>query len=133
MDLITDIVLDYSIPPSDNTTPLAPANLDLLGHHFFTNPTLPTFNLNTTPDKQDGILFTTKKNATKAPEGSIIGQFNAGYGACPWLYLTTITGTTDGYTEAYRVKTAGGNAPASCAGQPASFQVQYSAQYFFFT
>lgn len=132
LNLITDIVLNYSLPSADVQTPLAPANLELLGHHYFETATEPAFNLNTTPEKQYGIALTAKKNSTAAPSGSVLGQFNVGYGAVPWLYLSTVTGTTDNYTAVYRVNTAGGSAPATCAGQPASFQVQYSGQYFIY-
>ncbi|EED21344.1 conserved fungal protein [Talaromyces stipitatus ATCC 10500] len=132
LDLATDIVLNFSLPAPGVQTPLAPANVEILGHHYFETTTTPTFNLNTTPDKQFGVALTSKKNSTTAPQGSIIGQFNVGYGAVPWLYLTSITGTTDGITSVYRVKTAGGAAPATCSGQPAAFQIQYSAQYFFY-
>lgn len=132
LNLITDIVLNYSLPAPGVTTALAPANIDLLGHHYFETATEPAFNLNTTPDKQHGIALTAKKNATAAPSGSVLGQFNAGYGAVPWLYLTTVTGTTDNFTAVYRVNTAGGAAPPTCAGLPAAFQVQYSGQYYIY-
>ncbi|GAM42715.1 hypothetical protein TCE0_044r16954 [Talaromyces pinophilus] len=132
LDLITDIVLNYSLPSANVQTSMPPANLDLLGHHYFETATEPAFNLNTTPDKQLGIALTAKRNSTAAPSGSVPGQFNVGYGAVPWLYLTSVTGTTDGYTAVYRVKTAGGAAPSTCAGQPAAFQVQYSGQYFIY-
>lgn len=111
---------------------MAPANLDLLGHHYFETATEPAFNLNTTPEKQYGIALTAKKNSTAAPSTSVKGQFNSGYGAVPWLYLTTVSGTTNDYTNVYRVNTAGGAAPSTCAGQPAAFQIQYSGQYFLY-
>ncbi|EEA25463.1 hypothetical protein TMatcc_006312 [Talaromyces marneffei ATCC 18224] len=132
LNLITDIILNFSLPAPGILTPLAPANLDLLGHHYFETATKPAFNLNTTPQKQYGIALTAKQNATAAPAESVLGQFNVGYGAVPWLYLSTVPGTTDGYSAVYRVNTAGGSAPATCAGQPAAFQVQYSAQYFIY-
>ncbi|KLU91477.1 malate dehydrogenase [Magnaporthiopsis poae ATCC 64411] len=34
--------------------------------------------------------------------------------------------------EVYRVRTAGGSAPATCKDMPATFEVQYTAQYWFY-
>lgn len=132
LDLITDIVLNYSLPSTDVTTPLAPANINLLGHHYFENTTTPTFNLDTTAQQQYGIALANKKGSMSAPSDAVIGQFNVGYGATTWLYLATIAGTVGGYTEVYRVNTAGGAAPSTCAGQAAAFEIQYSAQYYIY-
>ncbi|OKL64164.1 hypothetical protein UA08_01062 [Talaromyces atroroseus] len=132
LDLLTEIVIDFALPNSSVQTPLAPANIDLLGHHYFSNSTTPTFNLNTTPEKQYGIAMASKKDAIDAPYGSIVGQNNEGYGATTWLYLTTIAGTVGDYKEVYRVNTAGGNAPTNCSGQASTIEIQYSAQYYFY-
>lgn len=132
MNLVTDIVLDFALPSSTVQTPLAPANIDLLGHHYFTNSTTPTFNLDTTTEKQYGIAMAKKVDAMTAPAGSVVGQNNEGYGATTWLYLTTVAGTVGDYQEVYRVNTAGGNAPTNCSGQASAFEIQYAAQYYFY-
>ncbi|KAH8699020.1 hypothetical protein BGW36DRAFT_406866 [Talaromyces proteolyticus] len=132
LNAVSKIVLNYDIPSSSSGTPFPPANLDMLGHHYFGDSTTPIFNLDTTAERQFGIAIS-KKNATMdAPTGSVAGQGNSGNGAVPWLYLNTIAGTVGNYTHVYRVNTAGGAAPNTCQGQSAQFQVQYSAQYFFY-
>ena len=98
-----------------------------MGHHFFTDAT-PEFNLNTTPQKQDGIAMTKKEGAIDAPLGSVSGQ----YGAVPWLYLTSTDGTVGNYKSVYRVNTAAGAPPKTCKGMPLAFQMQYAANYYFF-
>lgn len=50
----------------------------------------------------------------------------------PWLKLTARSGATGNLEEVYRVNTAGGNPPATCAGMPATFEVQYAAEYWFY-
>ena len=98
-----------------------------MGQHFFTDAT-PEFNLNTTPQKQDGIAMTKKEGAIDAPSGSVSGQ----YGAVPWLYLTSTDGTVGNYKSVYRVNTAAGAPPKTCKGMPLTFQMQYAANYYFF-
>ena len=98
-----------------------------MGHHFFTG-TVPEFNLDTTPTKQFGIAMTKKGGSLEAPSNAITGQ----YGAVPWLYLPTIDGTVGKYKGVYRVDTASGSPPDTCEGMPSSFEIQYSANYFFF-
>jgi hypothetical protein len=34
--------------------------------------------------------------------------------------------------EIYRINTAGGNPPESCTGQKEAFEVEYSAEYWFY-
>ena len=46
-----------------------------------------------------------------------------------WLKLNAVEGD---YKDVYRVHTAGGMAPKNCAGQKSRFEVQYSAQYWFY-
>lgn len=62
--------------------------------------------------------------------------------AVPWLKLEvespvaplTIEGKdlVPNVKEIYRVNTAGGAAPATCAGMPTAFSKQYAAEYWFF-
>lgn len=106
---------------------LAPSDLAISGHHYFTTTTTPTFNMDTT-NEQIGFASCAKNNSSPAPAGSSVGQNGVGNGAVAWLKLLTKTGTTGGLTEVYRVNTAGGSPPTTCAGMPSAFEVQYSAQ-----
>lgn len=63
-----------------------------------------------------------------APKGAVVGQGGEGLGAVAWLKLVANDGETTGLKEAYRVNTAGGMQPTTCAGMPATFQVEYSAE-----
>lgn len=125
-------MLNYDLSSATTNTAVPPANVELLGHHFFEDTTTPVFNLDTTSENQFGIAMSKKNASMDAPAGSVSGQNNSGEGAVPWLYLNTIEGTVGNYTHVYRVNTAGGAAPSTCEGQSAAFQVQYSAQYFFY-
>lgn len=131
LTIATNVVLNYALPLQP-AAPLPPANLNLLGHHYFEDSTTPVFNLDTTSDHQYGIAISKKKAQLSAPEGSVVGQNNSGYGAVAWLYLTTTNGTVGNYTSVYRVNTAGGQPPATCQGMPDVFTIQYSANYFFY-
>ncbi|RAL60788.1 hypothetical protein DID88_009893 [Monilinia fructigena] len=74
-----------------------------------------------------------KSDAIPAPAGASIGQNDQGFGAVPWLKLTARNGATGGLQEVYRVNTAGGNPPATCADRLGSnFNVQYAAEYWFY-
>jgi hypothetical protein len=132
LNIATKVVLNYALPLQSDT-PLPPANLDQLGHHYFEDSTTPVFNLDSTSDRQNGIAISRKKAQVSAPVGSMVGQNNTGNGAVAWLYLETINGTVGNYTSVYRVNTAGGQPPATCQGMPKTFTVQYSANYFFYT
>ncbi|CAG7976365.1 unnamed protein product [Penicillium salamii] len=121
--------LAYKITlPTDENAAFPPSNIDLMGHHFFYDATTPEFNLNTTPDKQHGIVMTKKGGAIDAPSNALSGQ----YGAVAWLYLTSTEGTVGNYKSVYRVDTAAGSPPKTCKGMPAAFQMQYAANYYFF-
>ncbi|OGE55027.1 hypothetical protein PENARI_c005G04191 [Penicillium arizonense] len=114
--------------PTNELASFPPANIELMGHHFFFDATTPEFNLNTTPDKQDGIVMSKKQGQIAAPSDATSGK----YGAVAWLYLTTTDGTIGNYKSVYRVDTAAGSPPKTCKGLPAAFQIQYSANYYFF-
>jgi len=104
---------------------MAPSNLVVSGVHYFPNPTTPFFNLDTAASKL-GQANCAKNASVSAPADAPKGQ--KGEAAVPWLKLTTKTGATGDLQEVYRLETAGGSAPATCAGMPATFEVQYSAQ-----
>lgn len=104
-----------------------PANIEVSGHHFFTDAGVPFFNLDTTT-QQIGTLPCAKKGSSNAPANAIKGQGNKGDGAVAWLKLTAIDGATGDLESVYRVNTAGGNPPKTCKGMPALFEVQYAAE-----
>ncbi|KAL1882455.1 hypothetical protein Plec18167_002871 [Paecilomyces lecythidis] len=125
------VVINIALPTKSSST-LPPANLDLLGHHFFEDSTTPVFNLDTTSERQYGIAISKKKASMNAPSNAVKGQHNAGNGAVAWLYLEAVNGTVGDYKSIYRVNTAGGNPPATCEGMDKTFTVQYSADYYFY-
>ena len=111
-----------------NQKTLAASNLILSGHHYFTNATTPSFNLDTTAMTLGEGGFS-KNNSVAAPAGSVVGHGNVGYGAVPWLKLLTRVGTTGSLEEVYRLNTAGGAAPTTCAGiTGTAFEIQYAAE-----
>ena len=75
-----------------------------------------------------GFAPCAKNNSVPAPAGASTGQGGNGYGAVAWLKLLTRDGATGNLEEVYRVNTAGGNPPATCAGMPTAFEVQYAAE-----
>ncbi|KAL7795018.1 hypothetical protein V8C37DRAFT_375251 [Trichoderma ceciliae] len=107
---------------------LGPMALPVSGHHFFLDSTTPFFNLDT-PALDIGTVPCAKNSSAPAPSTAAAGP--QGEGAVPWLKLTAKDGATGSIKEVYRVDTAGGNPPASCRGQPANIEVQYSAVYWF--
>ncbi|MCJ1465687.1 hypothetical protein MMC07_004306 [Pseudocyphellaria aurata] len=122
--------------PSEGAN-LFPGNLVESGHHYFPDPKTPTFNLHTAVANY-GIYFATRVANTTAPEGSATGT--NGSAAVPWLKLSVLpppagalaADIAGGVQEIYRVNTAGGSAPKTCEGQPAAFQVDYAAEYWFY-
>lgn len=113
------ISLKFPVPSADST--LAPANLLLSGHHYFTDATTPFFNLITANDDY-GSVATKKLNATSSPNGP---------SNVPWLKLNAKDGPWN-FKEVYRVNTVGGVAPATCDGQPENIEVQYAAEYWLY-
>ena len=110
--------------------------MDLIGHHYFTDPKSPVFNLDTSTNGDKGYVEVKKKGTAMAPTGSPAGD--NGKGSCAWLYLTknpemTPKSGQETYKEVYRVNTAGGSAPDKCEGMPKTFEVQYAAEYWFYS
>ncbi|TPX15107.1 uncharacterized protein E0L32_004665 [Thyridium curvatum] len=116
--------------PLTVTARLAPSQLVVSGRHFFRDPTTPFFDLDAQPADQIGTAPTAKNNTEPAPAGAPRGQ--KGEAAVPWLKLLAKEGATGDLREVYRVETVGGSAPPSCKDMPASFEVQYAAQYWFY-
>lgn len=115
-----------NLVPASTGDRLAPGDYTISGHHFFLDSTTPFFTLDT-QNGQFGQAAFAKNASSPAPAGAATGQ--RGEAAVPWLKLMVRSGTSSGgLQETYRVETAGGSAPATCEGQSASFEVQYSAQ-----
>jgi len=127
--ILPSVALQFNLT-DPNQSSLAPSNLAISGHHFFTNTTTPAFDLDTSTGDL-GFASCSKNNTVNAPAGSIVGQDNEGFGAVPWLKLLTHDGTTGNIQEIYRINTAGGSPPATCEGMPSTFEVQYAAEYWF--
>jgi hypothetical protein len=123
---LPNVALQFNLTSADQAT-LSPSNLAISGHHYFSNSTTPTFDLNTA-SMQLGFAPCSKNNTVSAPSGASVGQGDVGFGAVTWLKLVTRVGTTGNLEEIYRVNTAGGNPPATCAGMPATFEVEYAAE-----
>ena len=98
------------------------SSIPIIGQHYFANtgPTpangTPTFDLGSR-----GFLSAKRTGGIKAP----------GSAGVDWLQLMAKAPSTK-MNEVYRVETAKGQAPMSCAGQPANIEVQYAAQYWFY-
>ncbi|KAJ5798734.1 uncharacterized protein N7503_006239 [Penicillium pulvis] len=127
LQMLPTIAYKIAIPTSEYAT-FPPANLELMGHHFFYNSTTPEFNLDTTTEKQYGIAMTNKIDTIDAPSSATEGQ----YGAVAWLYLKAVSGTVGNYKAVYRVDTASGSPPTTCKGMESSFEIQYAALYYFY-
>lgn len=125
---LPNVALQFNLT-SPTQPSLTPSSLLLSGHHFFSNATTPAFDMTIS---NVGFAPCAKNNSASAPPGASVGQNGVGLGAVTWLKLITRTGATGGLEEVYRVNTAGGSAPATCAGMPATFEVQYAAEYWFY-
>ncbi|KAK5995863.1 hypothetical protein PT974_04281 [Cladobotryum mycophilum] len=121
VERMPDMAVNFDL---ETTKTLGPTVVPVSGVHFFTDATTPFFNLDT-PSMDIGEAPCAKNSSVQAPSTAAVGQI--GDTAVPWLKLTTKNGATGNIKEVYRVNTAGGNPPTTCKGQPAAFQVQYSA------
>ena len=75
-----------------------------------------------------GFAPCVKNNSEAAPAGAAVGQDNEGFGAVAWLKLLIRDRATGNLKEVYRVNTAGGKLPTTCAGMTATFEVEYAAE-----
>lgn len=126
--MLPSLALQYPLP-ADPKSALMPSNIDLSGHHFFETTTIPIFNLDTTPAQQFGFMVAKKIAGSAAPSGTPLG--GNGQGSVAWLYLKAEDGSTNNLNSAYRLNTAGGSPPKTCESMPATFTVQYAAEYWF--
>ncbi|GAB7349738.1 hypothetical protein MBLNU459_g0472t2 [Dothideomycetes sp. NU459] len=131
LSLIPAIALDFPVPASSDAS--SPANTDLSGYHFFLNASTPYFDLDT-EDHSFGNGAFKKVNSSNAPAGAVAGQYGQGFGAVGWLKLSeSAPSSGQVLKEVYRLNTAGGSPPKTCAGAQAAFEVQYAAEYWVFT
>jgi hypothetical protein len=130
LSLLPNLALNYPQPAAGAS--MLPSNLDLSGHHFFANPTTPMFDMTANPATNLGVVTAKKVANSTAPAGSPLGVNGVGNGAVPWLYLQSTNATTGRVQTVYRLNTAGGSPPKTCASSPATFSVQYAAEYWFY-
>lgn len=102
--------------------------LEIVGSHFVDASGAPTFDL-TAP--YSGHFRGKKIAGVAAPAESKPGPFGQGNGAVDWVALTAIDGAA-GLGFVYRVATAGGKPPATCAGAAANIEEQYATEYWFY-
>ncbi|KAL8675609.1 MAG: hypothetical protein Q9168_000121 [Polycauliona sp. 1 TL-2023] len=128
---------------------LFPAQALVSGHHYFTGPA-PTFNLHTNAHNY-GIQFTSVLAKIAVPEKLIKPGQNVGKDGSkpvPWLKLSSANALSDTapgvgqqalgsdsspVQEVYRVNTAGGSPPTTCDGMKKDFEVEYAAEYWFWS
>ncbi|KAJ9614252.1 hypothetical protein H2200_002388 [Cladophialophora chaetospira] len=100
--------------------------LERAGHHFFTAAKVPTFDFTESGDPELGLGAMSVGVKSPAPDAST---------AVPWLSLNRADGSVGPIQSIYRLNTAGGVAPATCANQEpgATISVQYAAQYWVYS
>ena len=131
LNKLPSIALNQPVPSANNTDQTVLNDLTS-GHHYFVNSTTPFFNLDTSVNSY-GMGALAKANASDAPTNSTPAPHGqTGYGAVQWLRLNQISYAENQWKAVYRLNTAGGDPPKTCVGQPASFEVQYAAEYWLF-
>nr|XP_036582809.1 uncharacterized protein CTRU02_07362 [Colletotrichum truncatum]KAF6791600.1 hypothetical protein CTRU02_07362 [Colletotrichum truncatum] len=129
LEKLPSVSMSFNLTDSSAHPRLGPSNLAVSGHHNFPAAGVPLFQL-AINGEQIGDAFCAKNSSIPAPPTATAGQ--QGEGAVAWLKLLTTEGSTGGLQEVYRITTVGGSPPTSCKGQPATFEVQYAAQYWFY-
>lgn len=104
-------------------------NFPYLGKHYFNSKLQPIFDLYTV----NAGLLAKQVSDIAAPPNAYPGV--NGTGAVDWLHLVDASGgngaTRGGLVGVYRVYTAGGKSPATCAGAQGILISDYSALYIF--
>ncbi|KAI0596398.1 hypothetical protein F4775DRAFT_594449 [Biscogniauxia sp. FL1348] len=120
---------DTSAPfpdPAELTVDGLAAPLAFLGHHYFDEQNVPTFDL---PSSTAPELFKGKKDqGVAAPVDADPGLDDTG--AVDWLRLSD-KGGSQGISLVYRVLTAGG-APSACTQAGQAESIPYTAMYWFY-
>jgi hypothetical protein len=111
---------DFTLPSPFDSVPI-------IGHHFFNSEGMPVFSLSAVHK----IMFAERIDSIPAPSSASKGP--AGTGAIAWLDLSVAPNPLNrgGLNQVYRVETAGGSAPATCASTRV-ISVQYAAEYWFY-
>lgn len=120
LDLLPRYVIDFDFAA------IQASQIPKLGIHYFDSKGVPTFDLG-----NQGLLKSKSFADILAPANATVGPFDQGYGAVDWKTLTDAGGSR-GLKEVYRVETAGGKSPPSCAGVTAPLYIDYSALYWFY-
>ncbi|KAF2458631.1 hypothetical protein BDY21DRAFT_274729, partial [Lineolata rhizophorae] len=108
---------------------LARMGVARLGRHLFDAAGTPTFDLAAAEPAEK--LLCAKVASTPAPDTSCRGA--SGEAAVDWLYLDDAGGSTEGVSAVYRVYTAGGSAPETCADvEGDEIDVDYAAEYWIY-
>lgn len=103
------------------------SSLNVSGRHYFRNTKTAIFDLHTAVSDL-GTAAVSKQNSAPPPSNAIVGRNGKGFGAVPWLRLLSVDKDAHQLKEVYRINTAGGNPPQTCANMPKAFEVQYSAE-----
>ena len=92
------------------------------GHHYFIDRNTPTFDMTAM-----GLAMVKKTASSLAPKNKS--------GDVTWLKLDSPTTATSAGVigEVYRLNTSGGSPPPTCSGMPSHFEVQYAAEYWFYS
>ena len=100
--------------------------LERAGHHFFNAAKVPTFDFTESGDPKLGLGLMSVGAKSPAPDATT---------AVAWLSLNRAGGSVGPIQAIYRLNTAGGVAPATCAGQQpgGTISVQYAAQYWVYS
>ncbi|KAI9668515.1 MAG: hypothetical protein M1829_005332 [Trizodia sp. TS-e1964] len=124
LSLLPNMALQF--PPTGPDAQLIPSNLEPSGHHYFAADGTPVFDLQTS--KNNYGIFMGKRNASApAPSDAPKGPGGKGDGSVAWLKLVAKPDSRI-VKNVFRVNTAGGNAPATCAGMPETFSVPYASE-----
>lgn len=109
--------------PEDAPLAIEGKMLNVLGHHYFDDVLVPTFDLFAV----NGLLKAKKLASIKAPTKADKGLLQTG--AVDWLDLDDAGGSM-GVQQVYRVITSGGG-PIECTSTGETFSVPYTAMYWF--
>ncbi|PYI34300.1 hypothetical protein BP00DRAFT_484840 [Aspergillus indologenus CBS 114.80] len=116
----------------------------IIGEHYFSAPqssstsitaaaaataaAMPVFDLRPATFGKQGGRY--ESNWVKAKKVESVNAPGGGDGDVPWLKMVGVEGS--GIKEIYRVHTAGGMSPATCAAHEGEFGVEYAAEYWFY-
>ncbi|CAI7650656.1 hypothetical protein PCG10_009265 [Penicillium crustosum] len=132
----SSLALLHEVPPIISATPLGSlafmaalvaqgtrsTNL-IIGEHYFDASGDPVFDMGLSGS--NSWVATSKIASTPAPKSK-----SRSCNDVPWLKLGYKKG--NGIREVYRVVTSEGDPPVTCAGQNATIQVDYAAEYWFY-